>query len=142
MELGTKVDELLMLREERDALASVLSRMQIAQIELDQQLSALASRLEALEQLVRHDQHRLDYTLSGHEGVLSEIDAFHAIRASPEYQAAFTEPNPLVSICVTTANRPDLLINRSLRSLQEQTYRNLQIIVVGDHCIDDTERRV
>ncbi len=49
---------------------------------------------------------------------------------------------PLVSICVATYNRSRLLVERCLASLQRQTYRHVEIIVVGDCCTDDTAQRV
>jgi hypothetical protein len=85
---------------------------------------------------------RIDFVLAQTEGVTKEIDQFHADRATPEYQAAFTEVDPLVSVCIPTTNRADTLIDRCLHSLRQQTYRNLQIIVIGDHCTDDTAIRV
>ena len=65
---------------------------------------------------------------------------FRLQRETPEYQAAFDKPEPLVSICIATYNRAVLLRDRSLRSCLEQTYRNIEIIVVGDACTDDTAR--
>jgi glycosyltransferase involved in cell wall biosynthesis len=63
---------------------------------------------------------------------------FRRQRATPEYQAVFDKPEPLVSICIGTYNRAALLRDRSLHSCLEQTYRNIEIIVVGDACTDET----
>src|SRR5690349_23516508 len=52
------------------------------------------------------------------------------------------EPLPLVSVLIATYNRRELLIERALRSVREQTYGNLEVIVVGDGCTDDTEEAV
>jgi glycosyltransferase involved in cell wall biosynthesis len=65
---------------------------------------------------------------------------FRRHRATPEYQAVFDKPEPLVSVCIGTYNRAALLRDRSLRSSLNQTYRNIEIIVVGDACTDDTEK--
>ncbi len=46
---------------------------------------------------------------------------------------------PLVSVVIPTYNRPDLLLNRALPSVFNQTYRNLEILVIGDNCTDKTE---
>ncbi|QIB34488.1 glycosyltransferase family 2 protein [Ancylobacter pratisalsi] len=89
-----------------------------------------------------HDAKRIDYVLGEMEGLGIEREAFQAARRTPEYRSAFLDPEPLVSVCVSTHNRADLLIERCLSSLIAQSYRNLQIIVVGDHCTDDTEARI
>lgn len=70
---------------------------------------------------------------------LSAGAEFRRARATRDYQAAYDKPNPLVSICIATYNRAKLLRGRSLRSSMEQTYQNIEIIVVGDACTDETE---
>lgn len=67
---------------------------------------------------------------------------FRAARRSSAYQVAYDAPQPLVTVCVATYNRGALLTERCLASLLRQDYRNLQIVVVGDGCTDDTEQRV
>jgi glycosyltransferase involved in cell wall biosynthesis len=49
------------------------------------------------------------------------------------------EDNPLISVTTATYNRGDVLVSRTLPSVLDQTYENLEIVVVGDHCTDDTE---
>jgi cellulose synthase/poly-beta-1,6-N-acetylglucosamine synthase-like glycosyltransferase len=48
----------------------------------------------------------------------------------------------LVSVIIPTFNRADLLVQRSIPSVLSQTHKNLEVIVVGDHCTDDTEQKV
>ena len=48
---------------------------------------------------------------------------------------AGTSGKPLVSVIVPTHNRPDLLM-RALRSIQEQTYPNIETVVVNDAGVD------
>lgn len=55
-----------------------------------------------------------------------------AARTRPEYELAWTEPDPLVSITLPTRDRAELLLTRSLPSLLEQTYAHLEVLVVGD----------
>lgn len=46
---------------------------------------------------------------------------------------------PLVSVYIPTYNRAEILLERSVPSVLSQTYRNLELVVVGDHCTDETE---
>ena len=55
----------------------------------------------------------------------------------PSYQ----KPEPLISYCIATYNRGRLLAERSLRSILSQSYKSIEVIVVGDCCTDDTEAR-
>jgi hypothetical protein len=49
---------------------------------------------------------------------------------------------PLVSVCVATYNRADLLTQRCIPSILAQTYPHFELLVVGDGCTDDTAARV
>jgi hypothetical protein len=63
-------------------------------------------------------------------------------RDSPDYERAFSDPEPLVSIRIATYNQAKLLVERAIASAVAQTYQNIEIVVVGDGCTDDTEARV
>ena len=47
--------------------------------------------------------------------------------------------NPLISVRIPTYNRGKILIERTIPSVLRQTYQNFEIVIVGDHCTDDTE---
>lgn len=64
---------------------------------------------------------------------------FQLASGTREYMSFFDLEKPLVTICIPTFNRAELLRMRSLKSAVEQTYQNLEIIVVGDCCTDHTE---
>jgi len=51
---------------------------------------------------------------------------------------AKSDQTPLVSVCVPTYNRGQLLIERAVTSVLSQTYTRIELIVVGDHCTDNT----
>lgn len=52
-------------------------------------------------------------------------------------EICYTEDqSPLVTVRITTYGRPDLLIRRTLPSVLAQSYRNLEILIVGD-CTDE-----
>lgn len=46
---------------------------------------------------------------------------------------------PKVSICIPTYNRCELLVDRALNSIFKQSYKNFEILIVGDSCTDKTE---
>jgi len=59
-------------------------------------------------------------------------------RSNHEHEYAQTDDDPLVSIIIATYNRGQLLIERTLPSIFGQTYQNLEVVIVGDSCPDDT----
>lgn len=61
-------------------------------------------------------------------------------RMAQDYVAK--EKEPLISVYVPTYNRGKLLMERAVSSVLNQTYRNFEFIIIGDHCTDDTETLV
>lgn len=102
----------------------------------------LSERVQWLEAGAQYDRRRLDYALGVLDGVLPMYEELRALRDTAEFQQAFLEPEPLVTVCVATSQRAKLLTERCLPSIIGQTYRKLQIVVVGDHCTDDTAERI
>jgi len=45
---------------------------------------------------------------------------------------------PLVSVMIPTYNRGQLLVDRTLPSILAQTHQNLEVVIVGDCCTDNT----
>lgn len=68
--------------------------------------------------------------------------AFDTAKESPAYQRVHEIPRPLVSVCIATYNRSRLLTERAIPSILRQSHSNLELIVVGDGCTDDTAERV
>lgn len=64
--------------------------------------------------------------------------SFRKVRNSKAYQSSFEIKEPLVTVCVATYNRGSLLVQRSIKSILNQTYKNIEVIVVGDCCTDNT----
>lgn len=50
--------------------------------------------------------------------------------------------NVKVSVIIATYNRANILINRTIPSVLRQTHKNIEVIVVGDCCIDDTQEKI
>lgn len=53
-----------------------------------------------------------------------------------------TNENPLISVYTPTYNRAEILMERAVKTVLEQTYTNFEFIIVGDHCTDSTEELV
>ena len=70
------------------------------------------------------------------------LDSYIRDKLSPGYQAPFTDPNPLITVCIATYNRGKLLTERAIPSVLNQSWKNLELIVVGDCCSDDTAARI
>jgi cellulose synthase/poly-beta-1,6-N-acetylglucosamine synthase-like glycosyltransferase len=69
-------------------------------------------------------------------------DRLWALRASPEYELAFTEERPLVSVVITTYDRLETLLDVSIPSVLAQTYEDFELIVVGDCAPPETGEAV
>jgi len=50
--------------------------------------------------------------------------------------------NPLVSIIIATYNRSRILVERTIPAVLAQTYANVEAVIIGDCCIDDTGKRI
>jgi glycosyltransferase involved in cell wall biosynthesis len=61
---------------------------------------------------------------------------------SREFLEVFDDADPLVTVCIATYNRARLLTERTLPSVFAQTHSNIEIVVVGDACTDDTASRI
>ena len=110
--------------------------------DLSARLSHVERQIADFAAAMRSERYRIEAALFVAEGLTHLREEFLRARATAEYQAVFDKGNPLVSVCVTTMNRGDLLVERALGSLLAQTYHDLQVIVVGDHCTDDTAQQI
>jgi hypothetical protein len=68
--------------------------------------------------------------------------SLNRMREDAEYETAWTDPRPLVTVTVATRQRPELLATRSLPSILAQTYTELEVIVVGDDADEATAEAV
>ncbi len=132
--------------ERLDALGGRTDRLQGRVEELNERIANMAGTLNALmeqgKELPRlaaeaqrtRDalEQRIQPTL---RALLDEEAAnrrrLHELRASSSYEAAYAEPDPLVSVVVASTGR-ELLFERTLPSLLAQSHANLEVMIVGD----------
>jgi hypothetical protein len=93
-------------------------------------IDALSSRrLDALHADVRR---ALEALLLIYDDDVGTRRALRDLRRTQAYEAAFSDPRPLVSVVIPTWNRPELLVQRSIASALAQTHENVEVVVVGD----------
>jgi glycosyltransferase involved in cell wall biosynthesis len=101
-------------------------------------LQAVPNRLDTVERQVLALHESLDALKSSLElspELIAEFEAWKA-RHPP------ADGRPLVSVCIATYNRSELLMTRSMPSVLGQTYGDFELIVVGDGCTDDTAEAI
>ncbi len=113
---------------------------------IEREIHTLRVELGRLQQSQEESDGRLDMV---REIVSTQLDdvallrrQLRRARQSAEYAQAFAIDEPLVSVRIATYNNPQLLIDRAISSVLAQTYDRLEVVVVGDACTDDTEKRV
>jgi hypothetical protein len=104
--------------------------------ELDAKLAAVQRRLEDIAAASAQQGEQLRVALevlrSLHDEEAANRLRLQELRRTAEYELAFTEADPLVSVVIPTYNRPRLLCERSIPSVLAQTHQNFEIVVVGD----------
>jgi hypothetical protein len=129
--LAARVEDLAVAATERDAALRSLAEG-IAE-EQRRRLETIDSRLE--EELAPALR-----IMAGNDAETRRLLA--AARLDPDYELAFEEPDPLVTVIVSTYSRPELLTSRALPSILEQTHERLEVLVIGDAADADTELAV
>ena len=102
----------------------------------------IIQKIPPIRDLINSLYDEMDFLKSKNDVSDELFDRFQADRTSQEYLSAYQRPEPLVSYCIATYNRGRLLAERSLKSILNQDYSNIEVIVVGDCCTDDTEARI
>jgi hypothetical protein len=138
-ELNQKPDHCL--RKYDAELHALRASKEIQQTEIKDLKEQVAHIYKIIGGISREPQ-RLDFVLGELEGLGDLYDELREARKTAQFQSVFDEPSPLVTVIRATAHQPDLLVERCLRSIQQQTYQNLQILVIGDHCVDETAERI
>jgi glycosyltransferase involved in cell wall biosynthesis len=69
---------------------------------------------------------------------LSEPIALRILRLQYDRMYLNSKEDPLITIIIATYNRGEILVQRTIPSILDQTYQNFEVVIVGDHCIDNT----
>lgn len=126
--------KLLWADERLVALEEMFDRMQKA---MEYQKNALENQAAILRGQSELNLEQLDLLKSSLDVPQELVEEFF------EWKARNPVPErPLVSVAVATYNRSKVLTERCIPSVLGQTYENLELIVVGDHCTDDTEEAI
>ena len=94
-------------------------------------------RLSTLESRLDRTMAQTDFPKSRLEVPAEYIEEFRRWKAETPIPE-----KPLVTVTVATYNRARLLTERCIPSVLNQTYGNLELVVVGDGCADETEEAV
>jgi hypothetical protein len=107
---------------------------------LDARLSRVEELAASMHELITGEIRGLLRALAAEES--ENRRRLYDLRARPDYAAPWEEARPLVTVTVATRDRAEILATRSLPSILEQTYGDLEVIVVGDHADVATEEAV
>jgi hypothetical protein len=102
----------------------------------------LHRKLDVIAEAVGDTREQLDRALAMLRRIYDEEPAnrqrLYALRAAEEYELAFTESEPLVSFVVSTYTNHESLRDVALPSILNQSYSNLEVIVIGDAAPPET----
>jgi len=102
---------------------------------LQQHCEKLQQRIGLMQQFF--DEHALREKTRLRAG---DAACLERIRRAPGYAAAYGE-QPLVSVIVPTYNRAELIVQRTLPSVQRQDHANWELLIVGD-CMEASQAAI
>lgn len=117
-----------------DRIGAVEARLDALNAHLDARLDRLDAQLEMRLGRTREQLDLLKSSLEVPDALIDEFFEWRMRNPIPE--------RPLVTVAVATYNRAELLTKRCIPSVLDQTYANLELIVVGDGCTDGTAEAV
>jgi Glycosyl transferase family 2 len=108
------------------------------------EVAELRAEVEDLRREANGYQRQLLDTLGGHhedERRLLELirddesqnrQTLWSLRETAAYEEAFEDPEPLVTVAIPTYENTQALLERSIPSIQAQTYERFEVVIVGD----------
>jgi hypothetical protein len=113
------------LTDQVQALRTELAAAEAARAAATAELRATQDELLQIARVIRDDEPATRRLLA-------------AARNAPDYERPFTEPDPLVTICIPTYNNTTALLERSIPSALAQDHPNVEVVVVGDTAPPET----
>lgn len=124
-----------------------LELLRAGQQALTDQVQALRDELAAAEarraaQQEAHEQQLLSIVRVIRDEEPATRRLLNAARAAADYERPFTEPDPLVTVCIPTYNNTTALVERSIPSALAQDHPNIEVVVVGDTAPPETAEAI
>jgi hypothetical protein len=104
-----------------------------------EQTMFLAKQLQRIEDYAHQNR---DLLITQRDNIPFLIAQVEKMRANKNYNQFFNKKDPLITVRIATYNRSKLLCEKAIPSILAQAYKNFEIVVVGDHCTDDTEEQL
>ena len=144
---------LVRVEEELFALQSALAESAGHSAALQQALTRIEERAKAQDIAQREVHHLAADTQRElqrygrvleliYEEEMRNVRELDRLRRSSAYTEGFTEHEPLISVIIPTYLQSELLVTRAIPSALGQTYRNIEVVVVGDGAPDSTAQAI
>lgn len=116
-----------------DEIRALLAQLQQGVMSQSQGLDTLVAQQETASSAARAEHGRLVEMLRFvHDRAQGQRERLYQLRAKPEYERAYSDRDPLVSVVIPTYDNYELLRERAIPSVLAQTYQNFEVVVVGD----------
>jgi hypothetical protein len=127
---------LLSAQELQASLAAVSERQATLEAGFDEVVAQLVALVDFERARTERERVRHADLITGMRRIHAD-EAWHRrrlreLRATPEYESAYVDPDPLISVLIPTYERLELLRARVIPSVLAQEHPNVEIVIVGD----------